>query len=181
MILQVRPLQRVLTLLISLLALLFIQPVANAHVSVISTSPQYQSTIDALPEKLVIGFNSPLIVLGAKKTNTLEVINPNGQSVVVGDVSVEGATISVALNQSQSVAGDYTVRYRVVSTDGHAVSGSYHFLLSTGQSALPLPAIEIEEDHGFWHLHTLHVVEGVLALLIIGGWALYRSRFAPGK
>ena len=173
--------QRVFALLIPLLALLFIQPSAIAHVSVVSTSPQYQSSVDALPDHVVIGFNSPLIVLGSKKTNTVEVINPNGDSVTQGDAEVSGAVITVALNQDGAVAGDYTVRYRVVSTDGHAVSGSYHFLLSTGQSALPLPAAEIVQDHGFWHLHTLHVVEGAVALLAIAAWALYRSRFAPGK
>jgi methionine-rich copper-binding protein CopC len=174
-------LQRVVALLIFSIAILIMPPAANAHVSVISTSPQYQSTIDALPERIVIGFNSPLIVLGAAKTNTVDVINPNGESITAADVKVDGSTISVALNQSKAVAGDYTVRYRVVSTDGHAVSGSYHFLLSTGQPAAPLPPTQIENEHGFWHVHSLHVIEGLLALLAIGGWAFYRSRFAPGK
>ena len=176
-----RPMQRAFALLIPMLGLLFIQPSANAHVSVVSTSPQYQSSLDQLPDSVVIEFNSPLIVLGTKNPNTLEVIDPNGSSITIGTIQVDGAKIQVSLNQEQAVAGDYTVRYRVVSTDGHGVSGSYHFLLSTGQSALPLPAAEIEQDHGFWHLHTLHVVEGALALLAIAAWALYRSRFAPEK
>lgn len=173
--------QRVFALLIVFTVISIFQPSANAHVSVVSTSPQYQSTIDTLPEQVVIGFNSPLIVLGSKKTNTLEVINPNLESVTLGDVKVDGSVISVALNQDGAVAGDYTVRYRVVSTDGHAVSGSYHFAISNGQSPAALAPAGIEEDHGFWHLHTLHTLEALLALALIATWALYRSRFAPGK
>ena len=176
-----RLLQRVVALLVLSIAILILQPAANAHVSVISTSPQYQSTIDALPELVVIGFNSPLLVLGSEKTNTVDVINPSGASITLGEVHIKGETISIALNPDHAVAGDYTVRYRVVSTDGHAVSGSYHFLLSSGQEAVPIAAPETQAEHGFWHLHRIHVIEGALALLLILGWALYRARFAPGK
>ena len=179
-----RQLLRVFALLIAFIAISLFQPAANAHVSVISTSPEYQSTVDVLPEQVVIGFNSSLIVLGSEKTNTVEVINSNGESVTLGDVKVDGSTISVSLNRDQAIAGDYTVRYRVVSADGHGVSGNYLFTLAGAASATPSPmttAPITDSEHGFWHLHRIHVIEGALALLVILGWALYRARFAPGK
>ncbi|CAB4757037.1 MAG: hypothetical protein F2893_04830 [Actinobacteria bacterium] len=176
-----KQLRRVLTLFISLCALLLVLPDAHAHVSVISTSPQYQSTIAKLPVEIVIEFNSPLLTLGTKNPKTIELINPSGLSITVGQARVEGSRVSMAIDQDQPVAGDYTVRYRVISTDGHAVSGSYHFQLSTGQAAVPLPSPQVISDHSFWHIHRTHVIEGLLAALLILGWALYRARFAPGK
>jgi len=174
----------VFALVVSLLAFLLIQPAAHAHVSVISTSPQYQTAVDQLPSEVVIEFNSPLIVLGSKNPNTLEVVNPSGASITTGQVTVDGAKISSALNQEKAVAGEYTVRYRVVSTDGHGVSGSYRFTLAGTASANPeasAPAPSIDSEHGFWHVHALHVYEGAFALLAIGIWWLYRARFAHRK
>jgi methionine-rich copper-binding protein CopC len=168
-------------LVIALIAFLSFPQSASGHVSVISTSPQYKSTVKHLPARVVIEFSSPLLVIGEKNSNYVEVINPNGAPATNGDELVEGSTISVALNKDRPVAGDYTVRYRVASTDGHAVSGSYHFFLSQGQLASQLPATEVTVEHGFWHFHRIHVLEGSAALFIILGWALYRARFAHGK
>jgi methionine-rich copper-binding protein CopC len=142
-------------------------PLAQAHVSVIKTVPQYQSTIKELPSQITITFSSPLVVLGSKNPNTITVLNPNKKSVPI--------------NTSNPVAGAYSVRYRVVSTDGHGVSGSYSFAVSTGEEAQPLPAPTADQGHGFWHLHLTHVLQGAGALLGIGAWALYRFRFAPRK
>ena len=156
-------------------------PVAQAHVSVIKTFPQYQSIIKELPSQITITFSSPLVVLGSKNPNTITVLNPNKKSVTLQDATVDGAVISVPIDTSNPVAGAYTVRYRVVSTDGHGVSGSYSFAVSTGEEAQPLPAATTDQGHGFWHLHLTHVLQGAGALLGIGAWALYRFRFAPRK
>ncbi len=174
---------RVFALMFTLLTLLFIQPAAHAHVSLVSTSPQYDSTVDNLPKFLVIEFNEPLIVLGEKNPNSVEVIAPSGISASVGDANVDGAAITIALNQEIVEPGVYTVRYRVVSSDGHGVSGSYHFTLA-GEAvaiAVPISAVMEPKAHGFWPLHRVHVIEGLLALLAIGAWALYRARFAHRK
>lgn len=156
-------------------------PAAQGHVSVIKTVPQYQSTIEQLPSKISITFNSPLVVLGSKNPNTITVLNPNKKSVTLQDATVDGAVISVPLDTNNPVAGTYSVRYRVVSTDGHGVSGTYSFAVSSGEQAQPLPAPTTDQEHGFWHLHLTHVLQGAGALLGIGAWALYRFRFAPRK
>jgi methionine-rich copper-binding protein CopC len=174
---------RVFALLLSLLTLLFIQPAAHAHVSLISTSPQYDSTVDQLPLLVAIEFNEPLIVLGEKNPNSIQVIAPSGITATEGEVQVEGAKISVALDQAIFEPGVYTVRYRVVSSDGHGVSGSYRFTVA-GEAvaiAVPIAAVTPSDAHDFWHVHRAHVIEGVLALLAIGAWALYRARFAHRK
>lgn len=171
---------RVLALISISFLLLFSASPAQAHVSVIKTVPQYQTTVGQIPEQVVITFNSPLVTLGSKNPNTISVINSDREIVSIGSAVVEGAQISVQLNQDNVVEGDYTVRYRVVSTDGHGVSGSYHFAVGQGQIASQSEE-EGGSEHGFWHLHLAHVLEGAAALLLIGGWALYRLRFAPRK
>jgi len=177
----VKPFVRALALLTLASFFVLSSPNAQAHVSVIKTTPQYQSTIDLLPERIEIIFNSPLVTLGNENPNTITVLNPNGLSIVQGETRVEGATISAAIDSSSMVKGDYTVRYRVVSTDGHGVSGSYHFNLMQGLEAQSPPPVTTVEEHGFWHIHRIHVIEGVVASLLIAGWGLYRLRFAPRK
>lgn len=162
-------------------ASLALLPQAHAHVSVINTIPQYQSTVQELPSKITITFNSPLVVLGSKNSNTITVLNPNKKPVTLQEATVDGAVISIPIDTSNPVAGAYTVRYSVVSDDGHRVSGTYSFGVSDGLAAQALPETTTDEGHGFWHLHLTHVLQGAGALLLIGLWALYRLRFAPRK
>lgn len=169
---------RVLALISISFLLLFSASPAQAHVTVVKTLPQYQTTVPQIPHQVMITFNSPLITLGSKNPNTITVLNPNKKSVTLQDATVDGAVISVPLDTNNPVAGTYSVRYRVVSTDGHGVSGSYSFAVSSGEQAQPLPAPTSDQEHGFWHLHLIHVLQGVGALLGIGAWALYRFRFA---
>ena len=173
------------TFCLATIALLFIAPAANAHVSVTSTFPKYNSVITDLPNEVLITFDSPLITIGAENPNRIEVIDPKGKSISIGETFVSQTSLSIALNPKSlksSELGKYTIRYRVVSADGHGVSGSYRFTvaLSVG-SPTEDPSVATVQEHGFWHLHLAHTLQVVAALLVIGGWALYRLRFAREK
>ena len=67
-----------------------------------------------------------VLVLQGKKPNSILVTNSSGKKVSLGNVTIAGAKITTALKVPLS-PGKHTVKYRVVSADGHVVAGSYSF------------------------------------------------------
>lgn len=94
---------------------------AAAHAALIGASPSKGSTISAVPPEVTLRFNEEI----GKEFATVTVKGPEGQ-VSTGKAEVEGPRVYQAINPEMA-EGKYTVAYRVVSKDGHAVSGSYNF------------------------------------------------------
>ena len=71
-------------------------------------------------------FGENILVLKDKNPNSLVVTDAQGKKVNKGNSVISGTKISSALSYPLKM-GKYTVRYRVVSEDGHVVSGTYTF------------------------------------------------------
>ena len=92
------------------------------------SNPRVGSTVYKLPTQVQLNFDDDLIVLG-DTSDVVQVTDPKGKRVDVGLSAVSGATLSVKLKPSL-ILGKYRVTYRVISADGHPVSGTYPFYLA---------------------------------------------------
>lgn len=122
-------------------------PTASAHNYLVSSTPEAGSVLTSLPPEFVITTNDVLLDFGGENTGSagaLEVQGPDGLFYGDGCVTVSGASISTPA--ALGPAGDYTVIWRVVSTDGHPVSNQFSFtwqpdaaqVASTGSAAAPV-------------------------------------------
>lgn len=102
---------------------------ASAHAALQSSSPADGSTITAAPPEVALRFNEPIGTVGAQVQ-----VTSGGTSATQGEPSVEGSTVSQPLAGSME-QGDYTITYRVVSADGHPVSGTVDFTYAVGGAA----------------------------------------------
>ena len=99
-------------------------------------TPSYTGTISASQVNYVsTQFPKIYSLIGANAfnvleatTNVLSVQNPKGQTVSTGVTAVDGAKVSIALSKKLPV-GKYTVRWRIVSADGHPLAGRYSFTI----------------------------------------------------
>lgn len=105
---------------------------AAAHASLSASDPAADSRIQELPEVVTLTFNQdmrgPAYVL---------VTGPDGEQAD-GDPVVEGAEVTQAVDPGP--AGDYTLSYRVVSDDGHPVTGTIAFTVTDGADGTSDPA-----------------------------------------
>ena len=154
--------------LVLLLSLFFVAP-ASAHTSLVSSVPSSGAVLNEVPSEVRIKFNEELLLVDDKNPNRIEVIDEDGQ-VVSGISVVEGPEIFTALDLSAEPSGEYLVKYRVVSADGHPIEGEYQFTV-TSPEVISSPVEESEEDQGIvriiWVLLALSGV-GILALLRLG-------------
>jgi methionine-rich copper-binding protein CopC len=148
---------------------------AAAHTSVVKTIPQYQSTLTEMVDEVSIEFTDELLTFGEEKVNTIEVSGPNGLQVAISQLLISGNIIIAKLAGDDYQDGTYLVEYRVVSADGHPVSGSYELYLnkpSTGNA--PSTTLTSTKHESFIHIHKTHLIWAALALLPILAWGLYR-------
>lgn len=98
--------------------------VASAHASLLTTTPADGGSVSADPDLVTATFSEPVKV----DVGGLSVRDRDGVAVEQGTTTVDpaGTTISVDL-QADLPDGTYVATYRVLSTDGHPISGSWIF------------------------------------------------------
>lgn len=100
---------------------------AAAHAVLVATTPADGARLDEVPEEVVFEFNEPV----SATTGAVRVFGSTGARVDDGTVDVTGATVTVALRDDLG-DGAYVASYRVLSADGHPVSGAIAFAVGDG-------------------------------------------------
>lgn len=147
---------------------------AAAHTALFSVDPADGATLDAAPDRIVLTFNEPIR-------------QPSDASVSVdgstrdADVRVDGPRLVVTL--AEPVPGSYEINYRVISADGHPVSGTSGFTVAGATqspgaqtpdepSEAPSPVASDSDDESgvppaLWGVLGAVVVLGVAAFAVI--------------
>lgn len=126
---------KLIRLILTFLFLTLVLP-AQAHDGLIEQTPQAGETLQAGIVEINLEFNNELLNLGDSAAEIL-VLNSAGEIQNPGCALVEKKQASVKLDLDE--AGDYSVAWRVVSSDGHPISGEFDFILenSSGYEADP--------------------------------------------
>ena len=134
--------KRLIALTLLLMASAF--PV-NAHSTLVSSNPSADSTVLDFPMEVTLTFNEELLKVGQENPNKVEVFDESG-ALVSGASLLSGASIAAPVGINGN--GAYTVKYRVVSKDGHVVEDEYQFNVESPIAiATPISApIEPAED-----------------------------------
>ena len=108
---------------------------SSAHDQLIASSPSAGERLDAAPEGVSLEFSGQLLVLDGAGALVM-VVDPAGRDWLEGAPVVEGHMVTAALAPGMPEAG-YEIRWRVVSSDGHPISGVIPFTIG---DAAPLSA-----------------------------------------
>lgn len=162
-------------------------PAASAHDELTGTTPKNGATVKSAPSSLELTFAEKPLAVG----NQISVKAPDG-STSKATPKVDGSTVSAPFAGHGD--GAYTVTWRVVSSDGHPISGSYTFTLKGGtastaapspratatttfDSPAPSPAAEAHEDaDGSAAWSVIAAVAGVVVVVGIGVALMARRR-----
>lgn len=119
--------RRVLALVLALCAALVMgTSAASAHSVVVSSTPEDASSVAEGPTEATVTFNEAL----QSEFASITVVGPDGNLWSEGDPRVTGSTVAVDVRPLGPV-GTYTIAFRVTSADGHPVSGTRTFELTT--------------------------------------------------
>lgn len=121
--------------LVAGLALVLGTAPAWAHSRLESSDPATGSSLAAAPKDVSLTFNEAV----QPGFTVITVIGPDGNDYHSGAISEVDDTVTVGVLPLGPV-GEYQVGYRVVSADGHPVSGSVAFTLTTAGPGSPQAA-----------------------------------------
>lgn len=127
------PITRTLAAVAALAAgsLLGMNPAA-AHDELVSTNPTDGATLTEAPASLELTYSGD--IMDVDGANQVRVTNAAGESVTDGDPEVDGTVVTQDL--ATAAADDtYTVTWRVVSSDGHPIQGTFTYTVGQGGSA----------------------------------------------
>jgi copper transport protein len=131
-----------------------------AHAVLVSSDPADGATLDEAPETVTFEFDETVSLdLGG-----LAVLDSSGTAVHDGDATSVGGVVSVGLPDDLDV-GTYVASYRVLSADGHPISGAIVFGVGVAPDAASVTALTTanEEGWGLWAgLGRMMVFLGVL-------------------
>ena len=97
---------------------------ALAHAYLIRSSPAARAIVTRTPERVQLWFNERLEPVYSR----VSVWNGDAQRVDTGDVRVgPGEPTRLSVGVPPLPAGVYTVKYRVLSVDGHVVEAAFAF------------------------------------------------------
>jgi methionine-rich copper-binding protein CopC len=151
---------------------------AFAHNVLISSDPKDGSSLEAGPAAITLTFDQP--VTGGEGFNTISVTGPEGTRWEAdGEPTVRDNVVTFPL-RPLGPAAEYAVGYRILSADGHPVSGSLKFTLTKAGNGTPAPttaaaAREAEPESGgglpiwVWIAGAVVLLAGGVFLALRGG------------
>lgn len=94
---------------------------AFAHDELLGSSPEPGQVFETPPTEVSLDFSNDVIEVGT----AVEVVDHHGGDVAVGDPVVAGPRVTATL--PADLEGEYQVRWRAVSSDGHPIEGTIDF------------------------------------------------------
>jgi copper transport protein len=141
---------------------------ASAHATLESSSPADGQSVLTSPSEIRITFSETVTTI----SGGLSVLNADGKTVDTGNSEIVGGRTLVAPISETLSDGTYVATYRVLSADGHPVSGS--ILFAVGAGALDRSAQPSSTGDRLWE-----IIGGIsrfimyLAALVAAGVAFF--------
>jgi methionine-rich copper-binding protein CopC len=114
-----------------LVIVLLVIPVSSwGHAYLVKSSPARRAVLSTPPTRVVLWFNERL----EAQFSQISIWNAEGQQMDGGDMEVgpdDRKRLSVSLPTLPP--GNYTVKYRVLSVDGHVVEAEFPFTIRSRQ------------------------------------------------
>ena len=158
---------RAFAILLPLLVPAAFPAAALAHASLLRSDPAAGSVVPQAPTQIVLHFDEPVQDAGSA------VVSSRGASVEAGHARLEhGDSRALVIPLRSGLGdGDYTVRWRVVSSDGHIVSGVV--AIGVGRNRPPPQAATTETSSLDWPFLAARFAYFLGLMLLVGG-AIYR-------
>ncbi len=158
---------RALAILLPLLVPAAFPAAALAHASLLRSDPAAGSVVPQAPTQIVLHFDEPVQDAGTS------VVATSGASVLAGRARLEhGDSRALVVPLRAGLGdGDYTVRWRVVSSDGHIVSGV--LAIGVGRNRPPPQAATTQTSSLDWPFLVARFAYFLGLMLLVGG-AVYR-------
>lgn len=125
-----RPFALAAAVLLAVAAFLLPATPANAHDELLGSDPAADATVDALPAEISLTFSG--IIAPDEGASEVSVTDAAGTELADGTPTTQDNVLTQPL--AGEASGVLTVLWKVVSSDGHPISGEFEFTVAGGPS-----------------------------------------------
>lgn len=112
----------------------------HAHTALELSTPSNNQSIEFMPAELSATFDQDLIEIDGEIVNTLELQGADGTNYLLSTATITGPVVSAKVGDGEYPAGNYFLKFRVVSADGHPVTGEISFSTQSATEIGSTPA-----------------------------------------
>ena len=105
---------------------------AFAHAALVRSSPGSRAVVTRMPDHIDLCFNEAVEV----KFSTVQITDEKGTTIPISELKRGADPKCLSATVPPAAAGVYTLKYRVLSQDGHVVEYGYQFAVKEKQ---PVP------------------------------------------
>jgi len=102
---------------------------AIAHAEVVKSFPLANSTLTKAPKYVQLEFGESITNLTSKNANSIVILDSKATKIATSKIVIKKAIARVEFVGTLK-PGKYTVKYRIVSADGHVLNAQFKFTLS---------------------------------------------------
>ncbi len=168
-----------LAALISVFAVLFTAAPASAHATLVRTDPSAGAILDDAPSLVTLTFSESV----GTSLGKITVVDPDGKAVQQGRITQSKGDEAAIKLKSGLRQGTFLVSYRVISADGHPISGGYTFSIGApSQQATAVTGSESAAvDPTVRGLLSLSKYAGYLGIALLAGSVLMLVALWPRR
>ncbi|MBP2001587.1 copper transport protein [Paenibacillus shirakamiensis] len=113
---------------------------ASAHANIVTSNPTPNQTLTTAPKEISIVFNEAV----ENVFHSIEMTSATGKKITLGPSTIDtNNPARLTAKLSQTLPDDiYTINWRVVSADGHPITGVIPFIMGTGGSTQTPTAVD---------------------------------------
>jgi methionine-rich copper-binding protein CopC len=116
-------------LLLAVGLMLSINPAATAHAELVKSFPVANAKLTKSPKFVQLEFAEAIVTLKSKNANSIVVLDSKAQKINTSKIVIKKGVARVNVVGTIK-PGKYTVKYRIVSADGHVLDANFKFTLS---------------------------------------------------
>jgi hypothetical protein len=118
--------KKLITTILVITGAIGLVPAAQAHATLTHSYPVANKTVTGMPTKVWLEFDDDLLQIAGKSVDVITLTDSMGMNIPTTKQYVGGARLTAELPASK-MTGRIKMSWRVVSNDGHPVSGSIYF------------------------------------------------------
>lgn len=128
------------SVILTLLATFLFSSQASAHDLLVDIDPAPNSVVEVSEFDATLTFNNPLLVVEGEANAELSTRLVGTENWSNHEISIIDRVLTAKISLSEP--GDYELRWKVVSSDGHPISGDSTFTLNVPESETPSDSTE---------------------------------------
>lgn len=121
-----RPVTLITALVLAAVAVLAVASPARAHDELLGSDPEAGTTVDGLPAELRLTFSG--VIAAETGASEVQVTDASGAALTDGEPTAQDNVLTQPL--AGEASGAVTVLWKVVSSDGHPISGEFSFTVA---------------------------------------------------